>query len=274
MSFLFLSEAAKDYADLGFLEEARCLFEYIRRKDTTFIHNLEFYSTVLWHNKDFLKLGALCKSLIAEYPTNYRTWLILGNYFSVKKDVNRAILCLKRSVIAGNSWYAQTLLGHELLSKQDYTAALGAFTKSYKSFINNYNATFGIGNVYMYLDKKDNSNFYLMKSLKINEKNMFLRFLVVKIFIHNNELDKAFSIICGNMEVKEENYGFIVDNIIHQKIKKDQEPLILELVSILIKKNYLPEAKKLLDNIRTKNDAYHIKNKQYEMAVIAPKYFN
>lgn len=150
-------------------KQAYEFFKKARKHNKTQLEGVEYYSTCLWHLNKTNDLIELSEILFKNFPENFKTWLVLGNSYSILKDHSNAIKFFKRGIqINKNSSYAYCLLGHEYIFLEDYDLA----KKSYFSAIEINNLEFtgywGLGNVFL---KTDNFNLalkYFLIALSLN----------------------------------------------------------------------------------------------------------
>lgn len=255
----FLSECARIFFEEGKYNEAGILFEYIRRNDPHYYEHLDIYSTLLWHKKETDKLAFLCRTLIEYIPESYITWTALGNYFSLKYDHARALVCFKRSTYIHNHHYALSLLGHEYIIKQDYNTAMKYFVQSLKMYKNNYNALFALGIVYSHTGKSENAEYYFLKGIKLNNRNIKLKFMMMQFYNRHGNFDKAFSLFNSALNIQTTNLEEILNNLKQRNLNENEEMIVLEGIDYIKQKGAKKICEEILDLIKYRGKNYFYK---------------
>ncbi|KAK6090963.1 hypothetical protein P3W45_000208 [Vairimorpha bombi] len=252
-----LSFYAKYKFELGFTEESKKLFYFVRSLDHQFLHNMDYFSTVLWHLPEITELGILCKNLIIDSPNSPITWKALGNFYNHKNDYKRSMLCLERSLYLLNDSYTLNLLGFESVYKNEYTEALEFFKKSMLMLKKNYKSMYGCALVYDKMDKKSSAEFYYKKCMYNNQ----LRVMGMKFFIKHGEMDTAICIYKEGIGFESSDINRLAKMTVEKKgsYSSVEEFLILEFVEILAKLNLLEFAKNILNIIEYRGDTYYKK---------------
>jgi anaphase-promoting complex subunit 3 len=254
----FVSNAARHYFKLGLNEESKCCFDMVRNKDPMFLHNIDYYSTTLWHYKDVTELGALCKNLIKSAPESAITWKALGNYYSHQNDYQRSVLCYKRSLVIAEDAYTYTLLGFESIQRNEYDTALKYFNFSLKMLSDNYRAMFGCGLVHMKTEKFENAEFFLRKAMEINPSNLQIKVIAMRFYTKRNSTDQSVRIFSEAFRIEHTDVHKLVEHIKTRgtKFSEAEEFLLMELVEILVLQNLTKLAYDLLDCVEYRGDSY------------------
>lgn len=256
----FKSEAARLLFEDGNSHDALMIFNEIKKLDNLYLNNIDIYSTMLWYQKDDVNLGFLCRKLVDSIPRSSITWLVLGNYFSLKMDHVKSIQCLKRSVIIEANHYPLTLLGHEYIIKQDYTLAAKFFTQSLKKYKNNFNALFGLGVVYSTINKIENAEYYLKKATKINPVNLRLKFYVMQFYNKIKEYSKAIAIFCDVFSCSINTLDIAAVFADHN-LDEDRESILLESIDFFMFNDMQATCNFILENVRYRGKAFYHKQK-------------
>lgn len=253
----FVSNAARKYFDLGQNEKSKQCFDVLRKRDPMFLHNIDYYSTALWHYKDVTELGALCKNLIKHVPDSPNTWKALGNFYSHQGDYQRSVLCLKRSLHICEDSYAYTLLGYESIQRNEYDTALRHFNVSLKMLNDNYRAMFGCGLVYMKTEKLDNAEFFLRRAVEVNADNLQVKVHAMKFYTKRGLTDQSIRLFGDAFRLKCTDVHKLVEHVVSRGgFSEVEEFLLLEFVELLVLQNLTKLAGDVLNCIEYRGDSY------------------
>lgn len=257
----FISDVARVYFNLGLNEESKKWFEVIRNKDPFFLDNIDFYSTVLWHQKDVADLGTLCRSLVKYYPSSPITWKALGNFYSHKNDYQRSLMCFKRSLSIEENSYTYTLLGYESISRNEFDSALEYFNTSINMHLNNYRAVFGCAQVYLKIEKLDNAEYFIDRALEMNPLNLPIKVHAMKFYIKKGILEGACRILNAAFDFGTISPNEIADKVVERKGKfsEVEEFLLLEFIDVLLQGDSASSALNVLQCIAYRGESYHRK---------------
>jgi len=86
--------------------------------------------------------------MVEFYPNDYRTWIIIANYYSLKNQPKNALECLEKSILIQESAEAYILLGFEYTLRSQFSKAISYFTASQNIQSWNPKAYFGMGIAY------------------------------------------------------------------------------------------------------------------------------
>ncbi|KAI9594348.1 anaphase promoting complex subunit 8 [Syncephalis fuscata] len=142
---LYVSEAYR----LQDFTLAETHFDDIRRQDPYQLEQMDTFSHVLFVNRNAVKLSVLARE--CEEVDKYRpeTCLVLGNYYGLRQDHEKAISYYRRALKLNRHYLAAwTLMGHEYLELGNMHAAIEAYRRAVD--INNYDyrALFALGHAY------------------------------------------------------------------------------------------------------------------------------
>lgn len=254
----FISNVSRRYFNLGLNDRSKHYFELVRKKDPMFIHNIDYYSTTLWHYRDITELGVLCKNLIKYVPDAPNTWKALGNFYSHQGDYQRSVLCLKRSLYINEDSYAYTLLGYESIQRNEYDTALKYFNHSLKMLSNNYRAMFGCGLVYMKTEKLENAEFFLKRAVEVNTDNLQIKVHAMKFYTKKGLMDQSIKLFGEAFCIECTDVHKLVEYVVSRKgdFSEVEEFLLLEFVEILALQNLTKLAIDVLNCIEYRGDSY------------------
>eukprot|EP00127_Corallochytrium_limacisporum_P001103 Clim_evm14s39 gene=Clim_evmTU14s39 len=161
-----LSCAARAKYHLREHEEAVPLFESIRRSDPHRLEDADIYSNILYVKRETTSLNALAKNAIAIDRYRPETCCIIGNYFSLMGDHEKAVVYFQRALrLDRNYLSAWTLMGHEYLELRSTTAAINAYRSAVEVDPNDYRAWHGLGQTYELLDLPHYACYYYRKAV-------------------------------------------------------------------------------------------------------------
>ncbi|KAM0671768.1 hypothetical protein CWI42_121040 [Ordospora colligata] len=265
----FISNAARMYFNLGMNEKSKMCFELVRRKDPMFVKNMDYYSTILWHSKDAVELGSLCKGLIKHMPGSANTWKALGNFYSHEGDYQRSVVCFKRSLCIEEDAYAYTLLGYESIQRNEYDNAMKYFNMSLRMHEGNYRAMFGSGLVYMKTEKLDNAEYFLRKAVETNPGNLQIKVHVMKFYTKRGRVDESMNVFADAFGMSDTDVHEIVRWVVGKKgrFREVEEFLVLELVEVLVLKSQAKLAMDVLECVEYRGESYS-KKKEMVMDII------
>lgn len=156
-------------------EEAERFYVRLRKLDRTRVHDMEYYSTLLWHLQKEVDLSFLCHELYEVDKKAPQTWICIGNLYSLQKEPDEAIKCFQRAIRLDKSFvYAYTLQGHEYLANDAFENAMDCFRHAISLDRRHYNAFYGIGMVYLKLGDFMKAEFHFRKAAEINPVNVIL----------------------------------------------------------------------------------------------------
>lgn len=257
----FLSKIASCFARFTMSNVANEIFEYLRKKDTHFIRELDIYSTALWVAKDYNLLGLLARELISSNPNHHITWIILGNYYSIAGMAKESYTCLMKSLSILETPNAYTLLGFECNSKNQYVEAQNFFKSSLSMLENNDRAYFGMGISFSEMSKKNSAETYFNKALVLNPRNINMRALVVRFYVKNKNDDISLLKIQEFLGIQYENYIEIAEYILKRigQFKEMEELIILEFCELLVRFERRDLAKAILACVNCRTKTYFSK---------------
>ncbi|KAJ3107219.1 hypothetical protein HDU97_004639 [Phlyctochytrium planicorne] len=150
-----LSIVAQCYFEKDDHKHADRIFRRVRQIEPYRLLEMDIYSSVLWHLRQDKPLSFLGHELLQTRRISPQAWCAVGNLFSLKNDHEAALKCLRRAIqIDPYFTYAYTLLGHEYM--------------------------YGLGTVYLKLEKYDLAEFHMRKAFCINSsKSVLLLYLGV-----------------------------------------------------------------------------------------------
>ncbi|KAG0093827.1 anaphase-promoting complex component apc8 [Podila epicladia] len=129
--------------------EAGKVFEELIQENPHRLDHLDYFSFVLFVTDNKSRLSSLAHS--SALTDNYRpeTCCIIGNYYSLKGEHEKAVVYLKRALRFDRSYSAAwTLLGHTYLEMKNTYAAVEAYRRAVDYDHRDYRAWNGLGQTY------------------------------------------------------------------------------------------------------------------------------
>ncbi|KAI9603811.1 hypothetical protein H4Q26_003414 [Puccinia striiformis f. sp. tritici PST-130] len=126
----------------------------------------------------------------------WETWIATGNLFSRMDDHPKALKCFQRATqLSKTESYPYTLSGHESLMLSEYSRSLVFFRESIRrNSRNNYNAYFGLGEVFFKQDRFRLALFFFNHARQINPSNPLILAGVAKVYQANFDLHNALDV--------------------------------------------------------------------------------
>ncbi|KAA0183970.1 Anaphase-promoting complex subunit 3, partial [Fasciolopsis buskii] len=172
-----LSWAACAHMDNADYLTAHELFAEARRLEPWQLCGMDFYSTALWQLQADSELAALAHDLLGLDRNAPEPWCAAGNCFSLQGEHETAIHFFRRGLqvriftlfidVCPTSAYTYTLLGHEHSVLEEFDRALTAFRHALRLDPRQYNALFGISNVYYKQEKFELAEAHLARAVAL-----------------------------------------------------------------------------------------------------------
>ncbi|KAG0254158.1 Anaphase-promoting complex subunit 23 [Mortierella polycephala] len=129
--------------------DAAKVFEELIKDNPHRLDNLDVFSNVLFVTDSRAKLSFLAHSSAATDNFRPETCCIIGNYYSMKGEHEKAVVYFKRALRFNRSYAsAWTLLGHEYLEMKNTYAAVEAYRRAVDYNHRDYRAWNGLGQTY------------------------------------------------------------------------------------------------------------------------------
>ncbi|OON15319.1 tetratricopeptide repeat protein [Opisthorchis viverrini] len=163
-----LAWAARAHMDNTDYTTARQLFSEAHRLEPWQLVGMDFYSTVLWQLQADHELSNLAHELMELDHNAPEPWSAAGNCFSLQGEHEIAIRFFQRAIqVCPTNAYTYTLLGHEQSTLEEFDRALTAFRHALRLDPRQYNAMFGIGNVYYKQEKFELAETHLARAVAL-----------------------------------------------------------------------------------------------------------
>ncbi|KAI5192597.1 anaphase-promoting complex subunit 3 [Nematocida sp. AWRm77] len=250
--------------EAGFLQKAERVFGYVRVKDPCSLEGMHYYSSILWQNRDKPLLGCLSRDLFGVNPHSHVSWGVLGNYFSLVKETEKAAQCFERSLAIKKDSYVMCLLGHEHFMNSNLTESLRCFIGSMQMKASHYSGVAGCGLIYEKIGKKDSAEYCFLKAVAHNPQNVLLGYLAAKFLISQKKFIQGLGLIQKYLGFQDtvteiaakieedawETYLFSLPSSAHEQVVPLRSAFSLEIASVLAHSGY-PQAAEVLANSTT-----------------------
>ncbi|ELQ75967.1 DNA-binding cell division cycle control protein [Trachipleistophora hominis] len=266
----FVSNAARVLFEHGDVRRSVRCFESVHKNDGTYTADYDSYSAALWLDKNVSALACVCRTLLDKCKHVHVTWCALANYFSLRNDHNRSVLCLKKSLNVRKTAYAYLLLGHESIIRNEYEQAQLFFFRALKMHRNNYNALFGIALVFSKTDQIENADVFFRKAVEVNGHNKVIRYLYVKYLVDNKKYEKAVDVVKAMYGVEGCELGALVGQLTQLGCKDEYDELVmLEMVDVLVYYEMVGDAQRCLDGVNVRGAGYRCKKDLVDKMIAA-----
>lgn len=187
-----LSQIGRNYYEMMQLEKAKGVYERIRKLEPCRLSGMEYYSTILWHDKKAVELSFLANELSDIDHLSPQSWCVVGNCFSVQKKHKSAIKFFERAIqLDPHFTYAYTLIGHEYLAQETWDKAVLYFRDAIRIDPRHYNAWYGLGTVYYHQGRYDYAEYHLKKAVQIHQQSSVLFCSVGIVLISTKRIKEA-----------------------------------------------------------------------------------
>ncbi|KAF5400539.1 Anaphase-promoting complex subunit 3 [Paragonimus heterotremus] len=160
--------AARAHMDNADYTTAQKLFSEVRRLEPWQLIGMDFYSTSLWQLQADQELSQLAHELLELDRNAPEPWCAAGNCFSLQGEHEVATRFFQRAIqVCPTGAYIFTLLGHELSTLEEFDRALTAFRHALRLDPRQYNAMFGMSNVYYKQEKFELAEMHLSRAVEL-----------------------------------------------------------------------------------------------------------
>lgn len=194
---LFYALIGKFQFDIGNFKSSNKFFSLINVDDPAFNIFTDIFSSSAYLMGRNSQLEIMARLFLTSCRYSENAWKIVGNYYSLKSDHAKAILCLKRSLCIKETCYAYSLLGYEHITIKENKLGLEYFFKALKINPLSYNAYLGIALIYSNMEEeKYMANFYFKKSMEINGVNKRIQYFYFKYLCSLGKQTDADNLLC------------------------------------------------------------------------------
>ena len=140
-------------------------FEELRRLDPHRLEALDVYSNILYVKEEKAQLSHLAHDAVQSDKFRSETCCIVGNYYSLKQQHERAVLYFQRALRLNPRFLsAWTLMGHEYVEMKNVKAAVEAYRRAVDINPRDFRAWYGLGQTYELLNMSTYSLHYYRKA--------------------------------------------------------------------------------------------------------------
>lgn len=201
-----LCEVGKTYYEMTHYQKAKTTFERIRKIQPYQVRGMEYYSTILWHDKKFIDLSFLANELTEVDHLSPQVWCVVGNCFSIQKKHNVAIKFFERAIqLQPRFTYAYTLIGHEFMAQENWDKAILYFRDAIRIDPRHYNAWYGLGMVYNHQGRFDYAEYHFKKAVEIHQHSSVLFCSVGIVLIGGKRINEALQYFDKSLEIDPHN---------------------------------------------------------------------
>ncbi|KAI5290435.1 Anaphase-promoting complex subunit 23 [Ascosphaera acerosa] len=159
-AFLKTQRALLFYHSKDF-DEAAQLFSEILSANPYRLDGLDHYSNILYVMSARPQLAFIAQLATATDRFRPETCCVVGNYYSLKSDHEKAVLYFRRALTLDRNFLsAWTLMGHEYIEMKNTHAAIESYRRAVDVNQKDYRAWYGLGQAYEVLDMVFYALFY------------------------------------------------------------------------------------------------------------------
>ncbi|KAL8140764.1 hypothetical protein V2J09_006785 [Rumex salicifolius] len=162
------AQLAKVQYNLREFEQVEVIFEELSRTDPYRIEDMDIYSNVLYAKECCSALSSLAHQIFLIDKYRPESCCIIGNYYSLKGQHEKAILYFRRSLKLNKNYLtAWTLMGHEFVEIKNTAAAVDAYRRAVDINPCDYRAWYGLGQAYEMMMMPIYALYYFRRSVLI-----------------------------------------------------------------------------------------------------------
>ncbi|KAJ2575521.1 anaphase-promoting complex component apc8 [Coemansia sp. RSA 1807] len=162
--FVLGLRAVRHYSMREF-EEARQLFVQLQHADPYALELSDIHSNILYVMEDRARLGELAHRCAALDRFRPETCCVIGNYYSLRREHEKAVGYFQRALQLDNKYLAAwTLMGHEFIEMKNTAAAVDAYRHAVDTDARDYRAWYGLGQTYEMLNMPHYACNYYMRA--------------------------------------------------------------------------------------------------------------
>lgn len=121
---------------LADVERAIEIFDELQRQDPFRLDNLDMYSNLLFVKEMRVEMAQLAHKVIAINKYRPETCCVIGNYYSIRTEHQKAILYFQRALKLNPKYLsAWTLMGHEFMETKNTNGAIQSYRKAIGMFV-------------------------------------------------------------------------------------------------------------------------------------------
>ncbi|KAI9886998.1 MAG: Anaphase-promoting complex subunit 23 [Watsoniomyces obsoletus] len=167
-SLFFKTQRALLYHHSKEFDEAENLFADLLFADPYRLDGLDHYSNILYVMNLRPRLSFLAQSATKVDKFRPETCCVIGNYYSLKSDHEKAIAYFRRALNLDRSFLsAWTLMGHEYVEMKNTHAAIESYRRAIDINRKDYRAWYGLGQTYEVLEMHYYALFYFQRAASL-----------------------------------------------------------------------------------------------------------
>lgn len=160
-----LAQLATAHYQLREFDEAQARFEELLAADPYRLDHVDTYSNILYVKESKRALSYVAHNAVAVDKYRPETCCIVGNYYSLRAEHEKAVLYFQRALRLDRSYLsAWTLMGHEYVELKNTGAAIHAYRQAVEISPRDYRAWYALGQTYEILQMPFYALFYYRKA--------------------------------------------------------------------------------------------------------------
>ncbi|XP_037074889.1 cell division cycle protein 23 homolog [Pollicipes pollicipes] len=171
------AQIAIGYQNMREVDQAIEVFQGLLKTDPCRMENMDSYSNLLYVKGMQVELCNLAHNLSQINKYSVETCCVIGNYYSLKNQHEKAILYFQRALRLNSSYLAAwTLMGHEYLELKNTNAAIQCYRQAIDVNRLDYRAWYGLGQMYEILKMPLYCQYYYKQAhqLRPNDSRMLM----------------------------------------------------------------------------------------------------
>ncbi|KAK3590022.1 hypothetical protein CHS0354_041047 [Potamilus streckersoni] len=176
-STYILSQIAVAYHNMRDVDRAVTAFTELQKMDPCRLENMDIYSNLLYIKEMRPELAHLAHKCCAIDKYRVETCCVIGNYYSLRSQHEKAVLYFQRSLKLNPHYLAAwTLMGHEFMELKNTSAAIQAYRQAIEVNRRDYRAWYGLGQTYEILKMPYYCLYYyrMAQQLRPNDSRMIV----------------------------------------------------------------------------------------------------
>jgi len=162
------AQRAMAHYNMRDFDEAQRLFQILHQTDPCRLTTMDVYSNILFVKECKAELSFLAHTAIKIDKYRPETCCIIGNYYSLKREHERAVLYFKRALrLDPNYLSAWTLMGHEYVEMRNSASAIESYRRAVDINPRDYRAWYGLGQTYEIMRMHNYALYYFQKATKL-----------------------------------------------------------------------------------------------------------
>ncbi|GAA5878407.1 hypothetical protein JCM3774_002827 [Rhodotorula dairenensis] len=130
-------------------DDATAVFAKLHEADPYRLEDLDVLSNILYVSEKRAELATLAQEYTRVDRIRPETCCLVGNYFSLRRDHEKAITYFRRALKLDRSYLsAWTLMGHEYVEIKNTNAAIASYRRAVDVNRKDYRAWYGLGQTY------------------------------------------------------------------------------------------------------------------------------